>query len=500
MNKPKSGGVVVRLLHLSLLLLLVGLASCSGADSGTPTAGAAETIGDRDSRDVEDLPAQDATDDVDETSAADSEQSSDGSLAFTDGQDTTGVGDDVVDESLDSSDSPDSPGSPNTPDTPDEASPTAQHLSRVAALLPSGNEVAASLIETGSHRSLAELIANRQSATPLVRCGAGDDPTSVAESTGGETAGRTFDYAGSDGTQTITSQLWVYPSAAEADRAMTTVANLRCSGLANGSIDIGGAIYDQVDSADAIRPPLTFPSADREEAVDFQRILTSESNQLEVREDLYLVQFDAVVHLTAYRTIFVDDQPSAQPTIDALRLHQVTADRLALDLGRSASPPPATEIAADSVSLVGLGVEPGTYRSVADAYCEVRRLSSLGDDPANEIERITWGASEQAVVTIAESDGAFISGQGCGTWKIIDLTNAETLPNPGNSGTLIVGIDVSAASVTVTSIGDCTVRELLGFSGEAADLLSETLVTPGDTLTVDLGGTAGLYVSSGCRF
>lgn len=358
----------------------------------------------------------------------------------------------------------------------------------LASLLPSPDAIDATT--NSGYSSIDELIAQRAEQPPLLRCGAGDDPTSLAISSAGQAAGRTFDY--DDGLRTTTVQLWQYPDPATASRAIALISALRCDATAVGPITIDGTVYEQSDSSKGA--PATLSGEDIDEAVgaSFERRLDAPETTLVVQEELQFARVGSLVLFAGAREIRSPDAQPSPPVDDAFRLGNLTTSAVLVMAGQGDSAASAIESPA-SVSISTS--QDGTYRSVASSFCLVEIERTNGD-----LAQITWGAGEQAIVTISTNDANIDFGEGCGRWIPLDLTTAASTLSADGAGTLLVGIDIAAGPLFVASIGACTIDQLTGFSGAPTELLSSTILAPGESVELELGPVAGVYLATDCKY
>ncbi len=373
-------------------------------------------------------------------------------------------------------------------------------IESLEALFPREEEVPPQLTTQLSYASLEELELQRQDNPPIKRCDQALTPTSIATDGNGESAGQRYEY--DDGTKTATVQIWLFESPVDAATAMDSVAELRCEGVDVGTVQLNGISFAQQDFAIAAPLPASAtPGADRAEAAHFERNLTSSDDALIVFEELFFEQFGPVVVFSGLREIGSGDGERLSADTATMVLHRRTAERVLAALGRSLPDPPASTLRSAATALVGIDIAPGIYRSTTiDAFCVVRRLTHVDTELASQIAVVTWGAGEQGVLQILASDGAIETQDQCGTWELIDLESspASAVDNAA-PGTLILNVDISPGTVVVTSLGDCTVRQLSGFSGSPSDVLDEVLVTRGERYEFLLSDEAGVYLSVGCQ-
>lgn len=129
--------------------------------------------------------------------------------------------------------------------------------------------------------------------------------------------------------------------------------------------------------------------------------------------------------------------------------------------------------------IVGVDMEPGTYRSTGDGLCAWNRLASF--DGSGNIIASGFGTGRQ-VVTIAESDVGFDSG-GCGEWsdELAPITT-PTGPVPGN-GTYIVGVDMEPGLWRSEAGLLCAYSRLRSFTGKD-DVISTDVASSSAVVTI----------------
>ncbi len=70
--------------------------------------------------------------------------------------------------------------------------------------------------------------------------------------------------------------------------------------------------------------------------------------------------------------------------------------------------------------LVGVDVQPGTYRmTVTGGFCLVQRLSGFSGTSDELIQQEAWDQGEQGFIEIASTDLAFRNDSDCGVWEAV---------------------------------------------------------------------------------
>jgi hypothetical protein len=148
--------------------------------------------------------------------------------------------------------------------------------------------------------------------------------------------------------------------------------------------------------------------------------------------------------------------------------------------------------------IVGVDVEPGTYRTrTSQSFCYWERLSGFGGTLDEIIANGTGGG--YFIVTIGEGDAGF-SSSGCGTWSadISAVTDDPTDPIT-EDGTYIVGVDL-APGTWRSSDGSgfgCYAARLSGFGGTLDDIISNDLATEGG-LIINIAASDRGFETTGC--
>lgn len=74
----------------------------------------------------------------------------------------------------------------------------------------------------------------------------------------------------------------------------------------------------------------------------------------------------------------------------------------------------------DGTLLVGVDVQPGTYRmTVTEGFCLVQRLAGFTGADGELIQQEAWGEGEQGFIEIAPTDLAFRNDPDCGEWEAV---------------------------------------------------------------------------------
>jgi hypothetical protein len=136
----------------------------------------------------------------------------------------------------------------------------------------------------------------------------------------------------------------------------------------------------------------------------------------------------------------------------------------------------------NGVQIVGLDIQPGTYRSLNPGRgCYWERLSGVGgtfdEILAND------NATGPAIVTISQGDFAFSSSR-CSDWSA-DLTPSTTSPTaPFGDGDFMVGKEVSPGLWRSTGGSSCYWERLSGFSGSFNDIIANDNQGPSGTVRI----------------
>ncbi len=272
-------------------------------------------------------------------------------------------------------------------------------------------------------------------------------------------------------------QLWRYPDETVAAQALAAVRDLRCESAPVGNLVVGSTTYEQFDTLTATSAQLVGSAVDEASGASFQRQLSSPDGDLVVHEELQFARLGTVVVFAGAREIGSPDIAPSPPVTDALRVGQFAITAIAEGLGRTVD-----------------NLEVGTYRTTTIDFCLVRIERNDG-----KTAQISWAGGEQAVITVSPADQTIDVGSGCGSWTRIEAGAESVLP-PGGVGTLLVGTDIDPGVLRVTSTGECTIDQLLGFSGAPEDLVASTLLAPGDSVEISVTDEAGISLSSGCRY
>ena len=127
---------------------------------------------------------------------------------------------------------------------------------------------------------------------------------------------------------------------------------------------------------------------------------------------------------------------------------------------------------ADGVHLVGVDIQPGTYRTtVAAESCYWARLSgtsgAFDDIIANDL------GEGPRVVTISATDVAFESSR-CGAWTDI-LVPMTTSSTTFGDGVFIVGLDIAPGTYRTGTTDGCYWARLSGFGGDFEEIIANDL-------------------------
>lgn len=148
--------------------------------------------------------------------------------------------------------------------------------------------------------------------------------------------------------------------------------------------------------------------------------------------------------------------------------------------------------------IVGVDVDPGTYRTrTASSFCYWERVSGFGGTLDEIIANGTGGG--YFVVTIAAGDAGF-SSSGCGTWSA-DLSAVTAAPTDpfSEDGIYIVGEDIAPGTWRSTggSGFGCYAARLSGFGGTLDDIISNDISTEGG-LIINVAASERGFETSGC--
>jgi hypothetical protein len=148
--------------------------------------------------------------------------------------------------------------------------------------------------------------------------------------------------------------------------------------------------------------------------------------------------------------------------------------------------------------IVGVDVEPGTYRTrTAQSFCYWERLSGFGGTLDEIIANGTGGG--YFVVTIGEGDAGF-SSSGCGIWSA-DLSAVTDNPTDPitEDGLYLVGVDLAPG--TWRSMGGsefgCYAARLSGFGGTLDDIIANDVATDGG-LIINVAASDRGFETTGC--
>lgn len=147
--------------------------------------------------------------------------------------------------------------------------------------------------------------------------------------------------------------------------------------------------------------------------------------------------------------------------------------------------------------VVGVDVQPGTYRTrTAASFCYWERLSGFGGSLDEIIANGTGGG--YFTVTIGAGDAGF-SSSGCGTWSA-DLSAVTDPAGPiAEDGVYIVGTDVAPGTWRSDGGGGfgCYAARLSGFGGTLNEVITNDLSTDGG-LVVTIAPSDRGFETTGC--
>jgi hypothetical protein len=164
----------------------------------------------------------------------------------------------------------------------------------------------------------------------------------------------------------------------------------------------------------------------------------------------------------------------------------------------TAKPTPVAATFGSGDLIVGVDVDPGTFRTrTTQSFCYWERLSGFGGTLDEIIANGTGGG--YFVVTIGEGDAGF-SSSGCGTWSA-DLS-AVTDDRAGpitDDGVYIVGTDISPGTWRSSGGSEfgCYAARLSGFGGTLDDIISNDIATEGG-LIINIAASDRGFETSGC--
>ena len=148
--------------------------------------------------------------------------------------------------------------------------------------------------------------------------------------------------------------------------------------------------------------------------------------------------------------------------------------------------------------IVGVDVQPGTYRTRAtQSFCYWERLSGFGGTLDEIIANGTGGG--YFVVTIGEGDAGF-SSSGCGTWSAdLSAVTGDPADPITEEGVYIVGTDIAPG--TWRSSGGsgfgCYAARLSGFGGTLDEIISNDLSSEGG-LIINIAASDRGFEATGC--
>jgi hypothetical protein len=148
----------------------------------------------------------------------------------------------------------------------------------------------------------------------------------------------------------------------------------------------------------------------------------------------------------------------------------------------------------NGVQIVGLDIQPGTYRSLnPGGGCYWERLSGVGGTFGEILANDN--ATGPAIVTISSGDFAFSSSR-CGEWSA-DMTPITTSPTaPFGNGDFMVGTEVSPGIWRSTGGSSCYWERRSGFNGTFSDIIANDNQGPAGTVRIAPGDVG--FSSSRC--
>lgn len=147
--------------------------------------------------------------------------------------------------------------------------------------------------------------------------------------------------------------------------------------------------------------------------------------------------------------------------------------------------------------IVGVDVDPGTYRTrTTQSFCYWERLSGFGGTLDEIIANGTGGG--YFVVTIGAGDAGF-SSSGCGTWSADVSAVTDDPAGPlTEDGVYIVGTDIAPG--TWRSSGGssiCYAARLSGFGGTLDEVIANDLASEGG-LIINIAASDRGFETAGC--
>ena len=165
------------------------------------------------------------------------------------------------------------------------------------------------------------------------------------------------------------------------------------------------------------------------------------------------------------------------------------------------SHPPVTWID-PGMYVVGVEVEPGTYRGSGTGRCQWERLSGFGGTDGETIGCGGRGDSSH-IVEIAPTDAGFWARKGCGRW-VRDGGSAITPGTPFAGGTWRVGEEIAPGRYRAPSLGgpggSCWWARLGGFRGTDEEYLGryEAGWNTHSSAIIDITASDAGFVSEEC--
>ena len=161
-------------------------------------------------------------------------------------------------------------------------------------------------------------------------------------------------------------------------------------------------------------------------------------------------------------------------------------------------PTPVVATFGSGDQIVGVDVQPGTYRTrSAASFCYWERLSGVGGTLDDIIANGTGGG--YFTVTIGAGDAGF-SSEGCGTWSAdLSAVTAGPAEPVTEDGVYIVGTDIAAGTWRSTggSGFGCYAARLSGFGGTLGEVIANDLSTEGG-LIINIAASDRGFETTGC--
>jgi hypothetical protein len=170
------------------------------------------------------------------------------------------------------------------------------------------------------------------------------------------------------------------------------------------------------------------------------------------------------------------------------------SERYAASVRPTPPPTPTPPTFRDGTLVVGVDIQPGTYRlRSGSSGCYWARLSGFGGTIGEIIANDN--VSGPAVVTIAPTDKGFTSRR-CGSWvqDLSPITSGQTAPF--RDGTYIVRTDIAPGTWRSEGGSSCYWARLSGFGGTIRDIIAND--NTGPSAIVRIGPNDAGFESNRC--